>query len=83
MRQRVALAKGLALNAGFGISNVGLDVVLREHYSYDIVDWNSPHWEQPTDEHVEMGATVQYAARYSPMLFGTCPPARTLSPTPR
>jgi len=41
------LQEGLELNPGFGISDVGLDVVMREHYSGTIPTWNAPHWTQP------------------------------------
>jgi hypothetical protein len=34
-------------NQGFGISDVGLDVVMREHYSGTVPEWNAPHWTQP------------------------------------
>ena len=41
------MQEGLELNPGFGISDVGLDVVMREHYSGAIPNWNAPHWTQP------------------------------------
>jgi hypothetical protein len=35
-----------SINQGFGISDVGLDVVMREHYSGTVPEWNAPHWTQ-------------------------------------
>lgn len=58
---------GLPLNPGLGFSDVGLDVVMREHYSSDITDWNTPHWTEPRPP--SMGATTEYSTRYSPMTF--------------
>ena len=34
------------IKQGFGISDVGLDVVMREHYSGTVPEWNAPHWTQ-------------------------------------
>ena len=36
--------EGLELNPGLGLSDVGLDVVMREDYHGTIADWNAPHW---------------------------------------
>ena len=57
--------EGLQLNPGFGISDVGLDVVMREHYSSAIPKWNAPHWTQP--QPLMPGPTTELQQRYYPM----------------
>ena len=57
--------EGLELNPGFGMSDVGLDVVMREHYSGTIPNWNAPHWTQPVP--FEGKWTRELDQRYYPM----------------
>jgi hypothetical protein len=58
-------SEGLPLNPGFGTSDVGLDVVMREHYSATIPNWNAPHWTQPKP--LMAGPTSELEQRYFPM----------------